>query len=88
VEPLQIETFVALVIFAGLLGVFGPGQLSSAQATAPEVPITIKYDRILRRTLQSQLILDITQPIPDRHLEIELPNVFLQDVVGAMLSRK
>jgi hypothetical protein len=75
-----IETFVAIVVVAGVLGLFGTGPLSSTATTVAGLPITIKYDRILRRTLQSQFILDITQPIPDRALEIELPNAFLQDV--------
>lgn len=81
-----IEIFVALIVVAGLLGLFGTGPLSSTETTVSGVPITIKYDRILRRTLQSELTLVVTKPIADHALETEIPNSFLQDVDIASTS--
>ena len=82
----SIEILVAVIVVAGFLGLFGTGPLSSTETTVEERPITIKYDRILRRTLQSELTLVVTSPIADRVLEIEIPNSFLQDIDIASTS--
>jgi hypothetical protein len=79
-----IEIIVALIVFAGLLGLFGDGPLSTARTRFKDQPITIDYDRMLRRTVQSEMTIALTRPIASPTLTIELPNSFLRgmDIVS------
>ena len=79
-----IEIFVVLVVLAGLLGLLGTGPLSSQKVQFDKLPLTMSYERIVRRTVQSELQIKTTAPLPGEALEIEIPNQLTEmiDVVS------
>ena len=79
-----IEIVVAIVVVAGLLGLFGTGPLSSAKTVVPGRPITIDYQRILRRTVRNDISISFAAPPSTSEFEVELPTSFLQkmDIVS------
>jgi hypothetical protein len=45
----------ALVVLAALVGLLGPGPLSSAEATSPDGSLAVSYDRFLHSNTPSQM---------------------------------
>lgn len=78
------EIVVALIVVAGLLGLFGTGPLSSGTQTRPS--FGIRYERIVRRTLQTQVIISLTKPARSPTFEVLMPNTFLADMSIASAS--
>lgn len=77
---LAVELFVGLNICAGLLGLFGTGPLSRASVGIANPAAQVRYERVTRRTLASDLVFDLTAPLADDKVEIELPRDFLRGV--------
>lgn len=73
-----IEIFVGLVVAAGLLGLFGTGLISATKVAAPG-GITIRYDRILRRTVQTEATIDFARSGGDQ-LTVEIPSSFVREM--------
>ena len=74
-----IEIMTTAVVIAGLAGLFGTGPLSSAVASLPAT-ISISYERILRRTKQSDMTITLIRPASRSQIEIELPTRFLDEM--------
>jgi hypothetical protein len=70
---------VALVLVAGLLGVFGTGPLAHATATAPSKAFSVDYDRFLRTAQITQLHISI-EASGDRTTRIALSHDYLNAV--------
>ena len=84
-----IEIGVAVVVCAGLAGLFGSGPVSSYSGRFQSIPVRLTYERLLRRTVQSEVVLNIDGPIGKPTLggsvvEVTLPTVFTHhfDVVS------
>ena len=59
----SIEVGVAVIVAAGLVGVFGSGPISSVSGRFPGVPVTMTYERLMRRTVQSKVVFAIHGPV-------------------------
>ena len=81
-----IEILVATVVVAGLLGLFGTGPLSSATTQGSNKDVAIAYERILRRTVQTELSINLTKPAVGSTLEVLMPDAFLNDMSIASSS--
>lgn len=81
---LSIEVLVAVVVAAGLLGLFGTGPLSSATQVRPG--FAVAYQRIVRRTLQTELTISLTKPARGSTFEVLMPKSFLADMSIASAS--
>ena len=77
---LAIEILVALIMLSGLLGLFGTGPLSSATATGPKAAVEIDYERLLRRTVETEMKISFGKPILGPRLSVLLPHAFLADM--------
>ena len=80
------EVVVAIVVAAGLLGLFGTGPLSSATAEGANKAIGITYERILRRTVQTELRIALHRPTAGPTVEVLMPDAFLNDMSIASSS--
>ena len=77
---MAIEILVALIVLSGLLGLFGTGPLSSATATGPNAGVGIDYERILRRTVETEMKIGFGKPVLGPRLNVLLPHAFLADM--------
>ncbi len=84
-----IEVGVAVIVCAGLAGVFGGGPLSTYTGRFHSVPVGITYQRLLRRTVQTRLVLRLVGPVGRPApgggvVEVRLPTAFTDhfDVVS------
>ena len=75
-----IEIFVTIVVVAGLAGAFGSGPLSAATTTVPGRSIDIAYDRVQRRTVQSDVTITFKGALPRNQLAVELPTTFQREM--------
>ena len=82
------EIGVTIIVCAGLVGVFGSGPISSFRGRFKGIPVTLTYERLLRRTVQSEIVLAIDGPLgrPTAEgsvVDVTLPSAFthLFDVV-------
>ena len=65
-----VEVLVAAIVLAGLVGLLGSGPLSPRVSAFTGAPLTMTYDRVVRRTVERQITIRTTQPLPARTLEI------------------
>ena len=79
-----IEILVAVIIVAALSGLLGTGPLSSGRLLFTGKPLEVSYERILRKTVATQMTFKTTAPLETKEVEIELPNKLTDeiDVVG------
>ena len=75
-----VEILVCVVVFAALAGLFGTGPLSSRMVRFDKAPLTMSYERIQRRTVQSEIQLVTTAPLGSDSLEVEIPNQLTKDI--------
>ena len=75
-----IEIFVAVIVVTGLVGVFGSGPLSTAQTNVPGRSIAVQYQRIERRTVQSDVTVTFAGALPRNQLAVELPTSFQREM--------
>ena len=75
-----VEIGVAIVVAAGLLGLFGTGPLSSGTVQVPGRSIRIDYQRILRKSVQTDITIALTRPVEGPQFSLELPATFLRDM--------
>lgn len=74
VLQLIIEISVGLIVLAGLAGLLGTGPLSSHVELFRTIPLQVSYQRIMRRTVASEIKMRAMAPLSSQTLEIELPN--------------
>jgi hypothetical protein len=77
---LGIQGLFALAILCGLLGVFGSGWLAEATTRAPDLPVTVSYDRFLRNTAPAQIQLAISAPLAQERVAVRLNRDYLDRV--------
>ena len=75
-----VEILVCVIVLAALAGLLGTGPLSSRMVRFDKVPITMTYERIQRRTVQSEMQLKTTAPLVGDTLEVEIPNQLTEDI--------
>ena len=74
-----IEIFVTFVVVAGLLGLFGTGLLSDTEVAGPTGAMSVRYARILRRTVQSDVTISFSHAVGDT-LAVEMPKSFIREM--------
>ena len=72
-----IEIATTAIVVAALLGLLGTGPLSRTSTGVAGRPIDIVYDRILRRTLASDMVIDLREATGRSKAEIEMPTALL-----------
>ncbi|WP_264048272.1 hypothetical protein [Methylobacterium flocculans] len=67
-----LQSLVALIVVAGLAGLFGQGWLSKATGTFPNTPLAVTYERLLRANAPTEMIVAVTRPLTEDILRVEL----------------
>ncbi|MDR7035987.1 hypothetical protein J2X36_000723 [Methylobacterium sp. BE186] len=67
-----LQSLIALVVVAGLAGLFGQGWLSRMTRTFPTQPLTVTYERLLRANAPAEMKVSATQPLPGDMLRVEI----------------
>lgn len=76
VEKFFFTVFILLII-AGLTGVLGDGPVGRQVVTMPGTPVQVTYDHFVRDRGQTQMIVEIKQPIPTDMLWLGFDQHFL-----------
>lgn len=67
-----LQGLIALIVVAGLAGLFGQGWLSKVTQAFPSAPLEVTYERLLRANAPTEMTIAVTRPLAEETLRVEL----------------